>query len=236
MQLTTSIHLIEHIIDDNLHVKYANFVHLKTVYSNSCIYEYSAKSLADKSKKSRTFIKQNIDFFLKKGWCRMHGNNLIFKTTNQLKELYEITQIRKCKLKYKDLESLKLSIYSKLIINKKKQVDYIIKMKHDLLNPCKLKDHKRAIQRFKGENVEINEKFTISYLALSDLFNCSKSFAFKIMEKLINSNYLEKQRNIVLILKDCSRKFFKSLCLDSSYFTFKNSLFKTDANNYILST
>ena len=234
MQLTTSIQLIEYIIENRLQVKYANFVYLKTLYINSCIYKYSVKNLADKARKSRTFIKENITFFLQQDWCRMHGKNLIFNTNNHLKQLYEITNNRKCKLDYKDLESLKLSIYSKLIINKKKQVDYIINMKHDLLNPCKLKDHKRAIQRFKGENVKINEKFTISFASLANLFNCSKSFAFKIIEKLINANYLQKQKNIILVLKNCSRKFFKSLCLNSSYFTFKNSLYKTDANNYLL--
>lgn len=234
MQLTTSYKLIDYLIQSNWHVKYANFVYLKTIYSNSCFYKYSVKNLADKTKKSRTFIKQNITFFLQHGWCRMHGKNLIFNTNNHLKQLYEITENRKCKLEFRDLESLKLSIYSKLIINKKKQVDYIIKMKHDLLNPCKLKTYKRAIKRFKGENVKINEKFTISFASLADLFNCSKSFAFRIIEKLINSNYLQKQKNIILVLKNCSRKFFKSLCLDSSYFTFNNSLYKTDANNYLL--
>ena len=221
-------------VKNDLHIRYANFVYLKTLYSNSCIYDYTIKKLADKAKKSRTFIRSNVNFFLKAGWCRMHGKNLIFNTNEHLSNLYGIKFKHYCTLRFQNIEQLKLEMYNKLLLNKKRQVDYIIKLKHDLFNPRTLKALKRAKRYFFGENVAIDEKFTISYMALAELFNSSKSYAFNIVSKLIKADYMRKQRNITLVLRNVTNEFFKSLLLGSNYFIFRGSLYKSDSNNYTM--
>src|ERR1035437_9821972 len=61
----------------------STFIFLKGLYKNSCIFNYNIKSLSKKSGLSRHIIRNNVEFFMDSGWCKMHHKNLIFRKYNR---------------------------------------------------------------------------------------------------------------------------------------------------------
>lgn len=65
---------------------------MKSCFSNSCIYNYTQKSLAAKSGLTIGKVRKYVPFFIKMGWCRKHGKNLVF---NKVSTCYKAEKVIK---------------------------------------------------------------------------------------------------------------------------------------------
>ncbi len=167
----------------------ATFLFLKELYKNSCIFNYSIKSLAKKSGLSRHKVRQNINYFVENGWVRFHNKNLILcKNFATAKETGEWIIRKKEMFKGKSIKEICVILLSLCLKQKEKQFSWIQKIKHDLgkrntNEAITLKDWKRALkakakyritengesESFKMTMEKIGELFNISRRAVSDL-------------------------------------------------------------------
>lgn len=187
--------------------EYAAFCYFKYLYRNGCIYNYNSQKLATKSKYSAAFIRKHVRLFLEKGWCRMHGNNLIFNksskfngTTSKIK-LYEDINIKKCSIK----EILQY-FYLQIIRLHDSKLNRLKKLKSDLKS-------KKARIRHKAEDYadSINKKTEAQRATLPDettrliltnkkltrIFNCSAGKASGIVKYLELHGFIRVYRETI---------------------------------------
>lgn len=62
----------------------AVFIKFKSVHINSCIFNYNLKYLASETGLSLSTVRKHVKFFLKNGWARMDGNNLILEKIKKI--------------------------------------------------------------------------------------------------------------------------------------------------------
>ena len=86
--MRVNIELVNYAVENNSIKHLAVFMRLKSLFSNSCIYNYTHNSLSRKSGYSLSFIKKHMSFFKKNGWVREHNGNLVFIKLSDLKGNY----------------------------------------------------------------------------------------------------------------------------------------------------
>jgi len=195
---------IEYHISQKELKEYAAFCYFKYLYKNSCIYNYTSQKLAIRTKYSPSFIRKNVKLFLEKGWCRMHGNNLIFnkstsfnKTESKIK-LYDDANIKNCSIKeiflYFRLQIIKLHD-SKLSRFKKLRSDL---KSNKILIRHKAEDYADSIglkteaQRDTLPNETTRLKLTNK--KLTKIFNCSEGTASGIVKSLELHGFIDVHR------------------------------------------
>lgn len=184
----------------------SDFIFIKTLFSNSCIYRATNSNLSRKTGFSRTKVSRIIKFGKAKGWLRAHADNLVFAWD---------------KTKYKNFISIhfttqpdiinQLNLF--LLKNKKKQCEYAIKLRKDLKYLPKdltVKRYKKALdyKKFSKTKGEICSDFILSAKGASNIFNCSASTANRILLNLERQGLIIIQRT-KCFFKKCSRELFK---------------------------
>jgi hypothetical protein len=163
---------------DSGHLKdYATFLWLKGLYSNSCILNYTQKSLSIKSGISLSGVRRYVKLFLDKGWCRMHKGNLVF---NKLKTFDH--NKKKIIFKFQINDSVKQVLKDlQLFLLKKKQEDFykLVKLSSDLSKPQNNKVYKNALKRVKKHDINKESlpgegtEFSISMKKIALVLGCS---------------------------------------------------------------
>lgn len=112
--------------------EFAYFLYLKSLYGNSCIFNYTQESLAAKANLPVSAIRKHVRVFINRGWCRIHRGNLVFlkvnsflKSTTKVYVKFQISN--NVKELYDDLSLMLLKI-------KQRQFDRYVKLKARLNN------------------------------------------------------------------------------------------------------
>lgn len=204
--MNVNAYQIEYHISQKELKEYAAFCYFKYLYRNGCIYNYTSVKLATKSKYSASFIRKSVKVFIAKGWCRMHGDNLIFNKSTTFngvdcKKLYDKIEIKRISIK-KIIEYFELQII-KLHNGKFSRVK---KLKRDL------KSNKTSV-RHKAENYadsigyKTQEKrdtlpdeiarLKLSNEKLSRMFDCSAGKASALVNKLARKGFITIHRQTI---------------------------------------
>lgn len=183
----------------------ADFIFIKTLYKNSCIYNGTFSNLSRKTGFSRTKITKLLTIFKKNGWVRQHANNLVFAWD---KSKYSVFTTIKFITPNDIINQLNLF----LLHNKQSQCMYASKMRKDL-NPSgyiSLKDYKKAV-KFGRDNYyrgAICENFVLSAKGAGRVFNCSSATANRVLLTLEQQGLISINR-VKRFVQKCSKELFK---------------------------
>ena len=235
-------HLFKSIMEPNQLKHISHFIFLKQKHSNSCIYNWSPKVLSNRFGHSKTKWKRLINIYLNLGWCREEisrtgGSNLVF---NPLE--------RALPIEFRDFVAnpaqwTARDIHNQLLIfilsKEEKKQKFVAKIKSDLTDPLDVKAHKTAKKLARKYNIvvkpgeKIDQRFVISVYSLGKLFNCSSSYASKLMKKLQEGGLLNIIKNVSKVgaLPTISFKYLDST---SSFFNFHGQVYKRELNEYII--
>jgi len=227
---------------------FSYFIKLKYLYSNSTIYNFSLRKSANLIGVSPNSIKKHLKIMKKMGIVRITkskngNNNLTFISIKKITELYGLNHNNRCGSitfhKNDKIQSIKTILYSKILINNINKQKYRIKGKSNLLM--------RKIDQLKKigkDNNSINRSIA-SERIYSDTFICSQTIGNMLSRtKMTGYNQLIKMRKMGLItakkrrtviLKNCTEKDFKNLCLTPGkyYYHFKSSSIIKNGGFYV---
>lgn len=235
---------MQEMIESGTEKELAVFLHLKSKFINSCIYNYTQQSLADKTGFSRSFIKKYISFFLKEKWAFMHGDNLMLvkvskiDRSNKKKILIDIDTSGT----YKDiLERLQYE-YLK---HKAAQAEWYSKLCRDLkqmsLNEAKAKEKKISKKvpylkiRHKASYGESgNDKFRVSFSMLAKWFKCSVGKAHSIIKKLCRTGFIDYTVRYLTVKAKNAKEAKQRLINDpKSFYTNRGYVCRVACNEYV---
>lgn len=171
---------------------FAAFLYLKSIYSNSCVFNYTQKSLADKSNMSIASVRKYIKSFLNSGWCKIHGKNLVFVKLNKFdhhkkKMLFKFSVANNIKQIVKDLQLV-------ILRNKQSQFNRYKQLGLDLYTPPNLQSYKTALKTVKRRGIDVKklpgekDLMTISMSKIASLLGCSVGSAYNRIKELKKSN------------------------------------------------
>lgn len=183
----------------------ADFIFMKTLFSNSCFFNATNSNLSRKTGFSRTKVSRVKEFAARHGWTREHSGNLVLAFNKEkLQAVHKIQFITQ--------PDILNQIEYYLVHNKQAQCERIYKLRKDLKNPTNLADHKKALNHKKYSSVvyggEICEHFVLSTPGAAKVFNYSATKANQTLLKLERAGLLIIQR-VRKFYKRCSREMFR---------------------------
>ncbi len=202
--MNVNAYQIEYHISQKELKEYAVFCYFKYLYRNGCIYNYTSVKLATKSKYSASFIRKSIKTFLAKGWCRMHGDNLIFNKSTSFNgskskiKLYDEANIKGCSIKeiliFFNLQIIKIhnSKFNKLIKLESDLKSNKTSIRHKAENYADSIGLKSEAQRGTLPNETTRLKLTNK--KLTRIFNCSAGKASGIVKSLEFHGFIKVKR------------------------------------------
>lgn len=217
------------------------FIYLKGLRKNSCIFNYNPAALSAKTGLSESSIRKYIKFFLKKGWCRMDGENLIFNKINKIG--WQMCQST-CKINSKTVKEIKRELYLNLIKHKVDQskwytqtcldLQYGGEIKKKQLNRMINKWEKRTGKRFsnvKGLSMlnEIGDKkgFKLSFRKIAQWLHVGIATAHKVI------NDLKKHKMIDVMSGHIAYSERRLAVADGMFVSKKGNSVKVDCNRYV---
>ena len=171
--------------DSNLLKEFAVFLYLKSLYSNSCIFNYTQSSLAAKSKLPLSSIKSNVKLFIDSGWCRMHRGNLIF---NKVKEFCHTKRITRKRIAITNPKQILDDLYKLILEHAEDKFKILTKISADLLSSHP-KIRRSAEKKADRLNLDINklpgasDLISLSMKKISQLLGVSVGKAASIIKR-----------------------------------------------------
>lgn len=214
---------------------------------------------------SESNLRSKIKFLIDQGLIERKNNNLIFSSFNKIKEKFKIKTTKYYKLEYKSPKELELFLKTLVIKENLERQEYKLQEKiinEELkkfgkiearttrnkirkylkknLSYLKVKYQKRELKDSSNklfENLKINNSVTISRNKIANSFGRkSKSTGSRFIKKIKKlSLVLEDTKNIVKVRSNLNLTCLQHLELNSSFFIFKNNLYKRTTNTIILS-
>jgi hypothetical protein len=186
---------IQEIGKDNDTLKlFAGFLYFKSLYSNSCCYNYSeyklsGKRLADGStvKLSKTAIRRYVNKFIELGWCRMHGNNLIFNSINSIGTQKKKLMVEVPQIKNRSIKTILDWLYWQILKLKQQSFDYFKRLGHDKIRASRIawKSKKRLLKKNVIRFIpKENDMLTVSNTNIAKTLCVSKTTANGIILRL----------------------------------------------------
>lgn len=237
---------IEYHISQNELKEYAAFCYFKYLYRNGCIYNYTSTKLAYKSNYSASFVRKSVSLFLAKGWCRMHGKNLIFNKSSSFNgteskiKLYDEIKHKKLSIKeLLDLFKLQIFVIHNSKLNRLKKVKRDLKsnktrIRHRAENYADSIGKKTEQQRSKLPNE--SDKLKLSNGKLSRIFNCSAGTASNLIKRLAYKGLIEIHRKSSAIkFNGVIPKHGHSIAKDLGYsYGYSNYLFIVETLEFVI--
>lgn len=177
---------LESICESNRLKEFATFLYLKSLYSNSCVFNYTQVGLARNSKLPLSCIKKSVKSFLSSGWCRIHKGNLIFNKLRSFdhhkKKIIASVVITNPKQILKDLRKLILN-------NLQNKFNRLAKLKSDLLSSYTKtrRSAERKVEKLGLDATKLpgeKDMLTISMNKIAKLFGCSVGSAAAAIKDL----------------------------------------------------
>lgn len=167
------------------------FLHVTSLYGNSIIYNYSARTLAEKLGCSKTAIHKNVSFLIEKGLFKIDSSgNLVGLSTNGLREWYMSYSgkttgrgLLSVKL-HKNIKHTEYNIYTRVALNsinrqkfsaKKRAEVYAIRAtieKGGYISSSDYKKYQVASSIVEKQNTENAKPASLENFFLSDLYLC----------------------------------------------------------------
>lgn len=182
----------------------AVFLRLKSVYSNSCIYNVTDSKLAGILKVSRQTANRLRNKLERLGWVKYHGNNLMLLKVTEISHEYIQKDVegfsRKANvyLEVKSKQVKDIETYLRYLIIKQKEINknYLLELRQDLSNPKSVKQFKKLAERCKKLGItaltgEIDYQLQISYKGLAKLLNCSVGSAYNYLRNLARKEVIK---------------------------------------------
>lgn len=222
--------------------KFATWFYLKNLYSNGCIFKYNIASLSKKSGLSRNLIRSHISFFLKKKWCRIHCNNLIFIN---ISKTYADTGLHLTDhvnlFKGKTIKQIKIILLSLVLKKKEVQFNFIKKVNRDLNISRNLKVCKKAIKLRDKYKISSSESgnFKMKLSTIGKSFNCSKSTAYNMIKEMKEMKLVKIKSFPFKSIGICKNYVFESIKdifinnNNSGIFYYNNRIFNKKCNEYM---
>jgi len=183
--LKTTYCILEHIASRKRIKEFANFLALKALYSNSCI--YNTKRLPKLLNVSRTKANRLISIIIKEEWGHFHNGHLILKSAKEIHK--NITNFDA--KNFIEVHS-KEDIYYLLLKNKLNRKEYI-KTKINDLNSYSSKTVKAAMKKLKlGESDFVSNGTSLQSIAKN--FNLSKSHTGNMLNVLKKLGFIKIER------------------------------------------
>lgn len=166
--------------------EFASFLYLKSLYSNSCVFNYTQVGLSKKSGLPLSNIKKCVKSFLSSGWCRVHKGNLVFNKIKSFdhnkKKIIASVEITNPKQILKDLQKLILN-------NLQDKFNRLVRLKADLLNsyPKISRSAQRKVERLGLDPSKLpgeNDMLSVSMNKIGKLFGCSVGSAASVIKEL----------------------------------------------------
>jgi Mn-dependent DtxR family transcriptional regulator len=196
--------VIKVISDDGNLKLLAVFLRLKSVYSNSCIYNVTDSKLAAILKVSRQTANRLRNRLERLGWVKYHGGNLMLLKVTEISHEYIQKDVegfsRKANvyLEVKSKQVKDIETYLRYLIIKQKEINknYLLELRQDLSNPKSVKQFKKLSERCKKLGItalkgEIDYRLQISYKGLAKLLNCSVGSAYNYLRNLARKEVLK---------------------------------------------
>jgi hypothetical protein len=225
--MKTNIKLIQTFVDTDLIRYYAVFMKLKSLHSNSRIYNTSAYNIAKQSGLSRTAVVKYMSFFKENGWTKETFTGVVFIGHKKLKSLYSIKLRHDISIKKEDsVSAIVSSLRYEIFKHKQTQFNYIKSASSNLINPsgknaiAKYKKARKVLPNCKSE-VLGNLKISVKKLGL--LIGKSASTA----SNLIKEKGAQVFRNKIVLDKS------KNIKVPYGFYWCGGKIIKVECNSYI---
>lgn len=181
---TINVNFLKDVAAEGLIEDLALFLKLKHSFKNGCFFHYTQKRLSNLSGIPVGRIRKSVPLFLKKEWCRIHGNNLCFKPFKQI-DPYKHKMIWELSLEG-NLKDITAQLYYAILKTKQNQFDFLKKLDHDVTYPQNFKVYKSALRKTKkyGKNFKSSDQLKISFHTFSKWFKCSVGKAVNIIRDM----------------------------------------------------
>lgn len=213
----------------------AAFLLFKSKYSNSCVYDYTENSLAQKTGLSRSSVRKYIKYFVSRGYVHYHGKNLVF---NKLKDVDGIDHKDLTIIEPRGLTITQITriLYKELLKRRQRGFEFARQLNRDLTTACyktqrRAKILKKRLNREKKLPGE-NDDLCLSFKSLAALLNCSKSKAHGIINHFKRDFAIVSSQKVVLA-KGISRNVARVLLMDNpGAFFYNGAVIKNSCNKY----
>lgn len=224
----------------------AVLIKLKSIYVSGCVHNYSPFKLAKSSSLSRNTIKKHVEFFLKNGYARMEGLDLVFTNLLKVDKKYKYGTIKiDTSLPIKKMQVL---FHREIILDQVRKFKYLQSIKEDSTQPTgpdALKKLKKALKALKslGKGSEklpnASAKYSVSIKRLSKHFNCSVGKTQGIINSLCEDNLMKRITDYRIVETHPFRKGFNKHYLAHRLESVKgswysgNTIFQRKTNIYV---
>ncbi len=166
--------------------EFAVFLHLKSLYSNSCILDYTQQTLAEKSGLPLSAVKKYVNLFISQGWCKRHFSSLVFEKISVIdqgkkKFIFKFSIGTSVKQIFDDLCHQVLKI-------KQRQFDRYQKLRADLNNPhptIKRRANRLADKlNLKDQDIGASSMLKISIKTIAKIIGVSVGSAAALIKRL----------------------------------------------------
>jgi hypothetical protein len=198
-----NISLVDESIEKGLEVQLAAFIKLKSIFRNSCYFDWSYRSISRKSGISTTTLRKCIPVFLEKGWCRVHCGNLVFNKISVVdsggKGKFRVV----LRIEIKEEESYRdlVKRIRILLIERKyncfQAAKNICRDYQNARNLDSYKKAKKAVERgWVRKKVSCNDRFFMSNESIGKMFGRSASTASRLQKYGREKGVLKVEANI----------------------------------------
>lgn len=215
--------MVEQAVLRNWETTLSYFIILKTFYSNNTFYDFSYRSIANKTGLSHATLQRHIKKMVSLNLVRIHNGNLTLIGSEKLKDIYggRLIPIGFADTKQKTILNIRFS----RILSNLEQQHYIAKRKKEIKNLqrtqyLELKKAKSLIKvRGKLNNeISINDYYMLSNKKFGSINNRSRTTGIKIQQMLNDAGYIISKANIERYSdQKFDRRSFYELCLPSCY-------------------
>jgi len=233
MTLDINVINLSTIAEANRLKEFATFLYLKSLYSNSCIFNYTQVGLAKKSQLPISRIKKSVKSFLDSGWCRIHKGNLIFNKIKTFdhhkKKIIKSIEITNPKQILKSLQKL-------ILENLQNKFNRLAKLNADLLNsyPKTRRAAERKVEKLGLDAHKLpgeNDMLSISMNKISKLLGCSVGSAANVIKsfKTDGSIFCVTERKIVKTFAQGVKSYMQ---MNPNSYYHNGNLFVVSCNKY----
>lgn len=214
--------------------EFGQWMYYKSMFKKGCVFNYTDVHFSRRIGISVSSARLLKISWLKRGWCRIDGNNLIFNSARNSvqREKWHKTSVKI----YNTLKQTIKELYYQVLYNKgKNQFDYLKCVSAATKNPTSNKEYKWGRkQKLAGVLPEAKDRFKMSYKGIGKFLGCSSGKAYEMMMEFLNDKKIRVyKREPVLLYKSQSAISLKVMARKSGGYVSRGSVYKNLCNEYV---
>lgn len=177
-----------------------------------------------------------MQFFIEHKWVRIHGNNIVFKTINQIMRAEGVEAKTTLTIELPDTiaRNIKLSLKKAVFDNNLRKQQFIIDKRHDLQNAVDMKALKAAVKASRKYNIittgESDPNLLCTVHGLGKLWKCSISSSSRYKKEMQAKGWYTFKRQHIVIMRHVSYDeyiYTKKMLGISAMYWFKGTIYQT---------